>query len=517
MRTHDPDRDATAMNEVRRIASLESRGAWEQALDAWHGLIARTPDFMPARLGRAQAYLRSGRAAEAVADLDDLTARFPAAPGPWLALAVARSALGRHDDAIAAAENAVAAAPDHAVALLGLGDVLRQARRVEQASEAYSRAVALAPENVDALNKLATMRRMLGDTMGATTLLARALELAPTHPYVRVNAGTLALALHHWDEGRDRLLDALDDPALPADARKEAQDVLAMFEEGEALTPAVELAAETDDPTPIATALSGRKRLAAADPALVDLFGAMVDGLAGRSDLANRYARGRPRSSAWPAIEAHHHFLETRTREAIADSVNAVEQGVHASSDVGRDIEHYAGLVATCAAVIERMPRHPLDDDPIVFEALLRWVHARLVRHRRDRRPGCFKVGAFPRLALRGHSPRHPVHTQPTLGIVLRDLMPRLPDGPLRYAFLHVALVTLQPFADCNTRVASFLQNRLLAQGGWFPSLRPPRDDRGILNRTLADADLEPMIVALAAGSHEAEERDREWAAHGAA
>ena len=50
-----------------------------------------------------------------------------------------------------------------------------------------------------------------------------------------------------------------------------------------------------------------------------------------------------------------------------------------------------------------------------------------------------------------------------------------------------------------------------LAQGGWFPSLRPPSGDRQLLIHAHATADLDPMIASLAAGSHEAADRDREW------
>jgi hypothetical protein len=81
----------------------------------------------------------------------------------------------------------------------------------------------------------------------------------------------------------------------------------------------------------------------------------------------------------------------------------------------------------------------------------------------------------------------------------------------VRCAFLQVALVEMQPFDDCNTRVARFLQNRMLEQGGWFPSLRPPSGDRELLKHAHATADLDPMIASLAAGSREAADRDGEW------
>ena len=514
MPTPGSEQEDAVLREIRRIAALEGTGAWEQAVEAWNALVAREPEAPQASLGRAQAQLRAGRAADALADLESLTSNHPSVPAPGSALAHARAMLGRHEEAVAAAERAVSVAPDLLAAHVTLGDVCRQGRRGVEASAAYARAVDLAPENVEALNKLATMRRALGDRRGARILLQQALAIAPHHPYVRVNAGTMALALGHRDEGRALLSSALEDPKLPGDARREAADALAMLEEDAALTPAVQRAVTTHSPSAIASALSGRRRDTDADRTLVAQFDRMVERLSGRSNLTERFARGSPVASAWAAIEAHHHYRETRAREAIADSVAMVGRGGPASSAVERDIEHYAGLVGDCDVVLEKARCHPMDGgDPIEFEALMRWVHARLVWHRPDRRPGCFKLGTLPGSALRGLSRRQPAYTQPTFDVLLRDLLPRLPEGPVRVAFMHVAVVSLQPFNDCNTRVARFLQNRLLVQGGWFPSLRPARGDRILQEQALSTADLEPMIVSLAAGTHEAAERDREWRA----
>jgi len=183
-----------------------------------------------------------------------------------------------------------------------------------------------------------------------------------------------------------------------------------------------------------------------------------------------------------------------------------VQQGA-ATTSVERDVANYARLVngwRSCA--IET-------GDPIAFEAQVRWVHARLTQHRPDRSPGRFKIQGFAGLGKGALSTSRPNTTQATLDVVIREMMPRLPEGPVRCAFLQIALVEMQPFEDCNTRVGRFLQNRLLAQGGWFPSLRPPSGDRQLLIHAHATADLDPMIASLAAGSHEAADRDREWSA----
>lgn len=506
--SNPPRPEAVAL--IRRAAELDAHGASCEAVDAWTRAVEQAPDFLPALLALAQAQIRMGRPAEAIASLERGGAGTPDHPALWLALAVARSTLSLHDDAVAAAERAAALVPNHAAVQLGLGDVRRQARRPREALDAYARAVELEPGNVDALNRLATMHRATADIRNAEAVIERALALDPRHPYVRVNAGTLAMQYGDRERGRRLLAEALDDPRLPADARREAREALAMVDEAAEIEGPVALALSSGGPEPILSALRVRRRGTARDEQLIAFFGRVVDRNAGRTDAAARFARGCPRSTAWGAIEAHHHYLETRSREAIAATLGLLATPDRPRTQAEQDVEHYARAVDAAGG------RRFDEPDPIAFEALMRWTHAQLVRHRPDRKPGCFKLGGFQRLEMRGLSHRYPAFTQATLDAVVREFLPRLPEGPVRAAFLHVAVVTLQPFADCNTRVARLLQNRLLEHAGYFPSLRPPSGDRDLLTAVLATADLEPLLASLAAGSHEASQRDREWAAHGA-
>jgi tetratricopeptide (TPR) repeat protein len=496
---------APSLALLREAAAHDARGAWREAIDAWSRLVATSPDFVPAQVGLAQAQIRAGGASDALPALERVSALAPTRAPVWLALAVARSMLGRHDDAIAAAERAVAADPGHPSVHLGLGDVLRQAGRGEKAAAAYARAVDIAPGNANALNRFAAMIRAAGNETRADALLQRALAIAPRDPHVRVNAGTLALELGEVERGERLLRDAIDDPGLPRDAGRVATDALAMLDEARALANPVELAIASDDPAPIAEALRARPRGSTPDALLVAYFDRIVDRYAGRTDIAAGFARGMPCSPRWGAIEAHHHYRDTRTRAAITASVDLAARQGAATTPVERDVASYARLVDGWRS------RAVETGDPIAFEAQVRWVHARLTQHRPDRGPGRFKFGAFASFGRKALSTCRPASTQATFDVVMREMMPRLPEGPVRCAFLQVALVSMQPFHDCNTRVARFLQNRLLAQGGWFPSLRPPSGDRQLLIHAHATADLDPMIASLAAGSHEAADRDREW------
>lgn len=492
---------------LHRARALGAHNAWPEAVAAGSHLVDTAPGFLPAQFAFAQAHIRAGRPHDALPVLERLQSHAPYLPALWLALAVTNSMLGRHGAAIAAAERAVALAPELPAAHLGLGDVRRQAGLAEAASAAYARAVDLAPDDVDALNKLATMRRVLRDAAGARDLLERALALAPRHPYVRVNAATLALQSGEPEKARRELESALDDPDMPRDACAEAREALAMHEEDTALAAPIEQAVDSNAPAHLATALRARPRGSVPDETLVRFFRRIVERHEGQAGVSGRFARGAPRSSAWNAIEAHHHYRATRTPDAIERSV--VWVGSDGSDPIRKDLDvaHYARLVDdACVVAFD-------EKDPVEFEALMRWTHARLMRHRPERRPGKFKLGGYRLLGMHHLSDCNPTMTQATLDVVVRDLSPRLAEAPVRYAFLHIALVSMQAFADGNTRVGRFLLNRALTRAGFYPSLRPASGDRRILHIVETTADLEPLIASLAAGSHESAARDREWAA----
>lgn len=492
---------------LHRARALEGSSAWPEAVAAWSRLVDAAPGFLPAQLSLAQTQIRAGRPHDALPVLERLQPQAPDLPALWLALAVTNSMLGRHDAAIAAAERAVALAPELPAVHLGLGDVRRQAGHTEAASAAYARAVHLAPDDVDALNKLATMRRVLRDGTGAQEILERALALAPRHPYVRVNAATLALQSGELEKGKRELESALNDPGMPRDAYAEAREALAMLEEDDALAGPIEQAVDSNAPARLATALRARPRGGVPDERLVRFFRRIVERHERQAGVSGRFARGAPRSSAWNAIEAHHHFRSTRTSDAIGRDIGNV--GSEGSERTRKDLD-----VAHCARLVDDAGAVAFDErDPVEFEALMRWTHARLMRHRPERRPGKFKLGGYRLLGMHHLSDCSPTMTQATLDVVLRDLSPRLAEAPVRYAFLHIALVSMQAFADGNTRVGRFLLNRALTRAGFYPSLRPASGDRRILHIVEATADLEPLIASLAAGSHEAAARDREWAA----
>ncbi|CAG0994461.1 hypothetical protein BURK1_02449 [Burkholderiales bacterium] len=492
---------------AQRAASLDARGAFAEAVEAWSRTVERAPTFLPAQLGLAQAQIRAGMPADAVRVLERVTAHAPGMPAAWLALGVAHSMLGRHDTAVAAAERAAALAPGVAALQTGLGDVLRQADRLEDAARAYRSAVEAAPDDVDALNKLATTERTMRKLDAAEALLRRAHALAPRHPYARVNLGTLELERGRVDAGAALLRDALGDARLPADAREEASGALAMLAERSAMAGPIEEALAGDDPAPIAGAIRSLGRSQAVDRRLLADFARIAERHAGEPSADHRFASGAPVSAAWSALEAHHNFRLPRTSGAIAASVALVARADRAGSPEEIDVVRYARAVA------DARQGPPDEGDPVAFEAWLRWRHAQIAGHRPRTGPGQFKIINNVVRNARNVPRTPPARLRATLERMLADLAPRMPPGAWRIACVYMAVLEMHPFADANGRVMRLALNRLLIHAGLFPHLRPQGSDNRIIAAARVSGELEPLIEWLAAGSRYAAELDREWAA----
>lgn len=499
------------LNELtKRAQALESRGAFAEAVELWAIAALRAPAHLPLQLALAQARLRAGDPAGAISTLDRVVALAPGAPGAWLALAVARSMLGRHEEAVAAAERAVACAPRLAATHLGLGDILRQAGRLDAAAEAYAHAVAIAPEDPDALNKAAVIERLRRRLDEAEAMLRKAIARAPYHPYARVNLGTLLLERGRLAEG-EALLDAASRiPGLPPDARSEIADARAMLAERAVLADPLAAGSARDDPVPIVAGLRALRRTGAIDAALVRDLGRLAERIAALPPADATFATGTPRSSAWPALEAHHNVLASRDPEAIARSVTLVANPAQAATDADRDVLHYARAVVRSSAV------PPDDRDPEALEAWLRMRHAQLVTHRPALGPGQAKL-INNLIGTAAHIPRTaPTQLAATLRAIVTDLAPRVTAGAPRALFLYTALLEMHVFADANGRVMRLALNRWLASAGLFPHLRPSGTDALLLTHARVTGDMRPAFEWIAAGSRYAAALDREWAARDA-
>lgn len=83
------------------------------------------------------------------------------------------------------------------------------------------------PANLEVLFKFATLAQQTGDNEGAISALERMLLLDPNLPRVQLELGILYYRLRSYDMARTYLDLALKSPDLPADVRKQAEQVMA--------------------------------------------------------------------------------------------------------------------------------------------------------------------------------------------------------------------------------------------------------------------------------------------------
>ena len=170
-----------------------ARGDTGGAIARFGGALARVSDYVPARLGRAEALLLEDRLAEAIDDFDAAVAADPGLTGVRQRIAgleataltrqvtAAReaAAAGRDAEAKAVYERLIAASPESAFLHLELAEVERRVDGAGSALARLDRAVALDPDALDAWLLMADLYLATGDLERTEQALLRADAIAP--------------------------------------------------------------------------------------------------------------------------------------------------------------------------------------------------------------------------------------------------------------------------------------------------------------------------------------------------
>lgn len=142
-----------------------AEGQWVVARNAWNVVRATVPDFIAVYFDIADAYLRQGKAAEALVVLRAADNRWPGSLEVLNAVGVVQTSVGQLDEAIGQFEKALAAAPDDSSTRFNLGGAkeLRYVRSLRQ----------LPPAEPDRRDAIAEYRRV-AEASGAFSEAARA-------------------------------------------------------------------------------------------------------------------------------------------------------------------------------------------------------------------------------------------------------------------------------------------------------------------------------------------------------
>ncbi|CAK0775601.1 putative DUF563 domain-containing protein [Azospirillaceae bacterium] len=152
-------------------ALLLRRGAMQAAESAFAGALSIRPDFLAARINRANA-LRD---------------------------------LGRIEEAWDVCRDALAAAPDDLDALDAAAAILHRLDRLEQAQEACRRALALNPAHVRALANSGVIFSSLDQWESAIAAWRQAVSLAPDDPETWRDLGRALLRMKRFSEAEEAL------------------------------------------------------------------------------------------------------------------------------------------------------------------------------------------------------------------------------------------------------------------------------------------------------------------------
>jgi lipoprotein NlpI len=152
-RTKEPTRVAASADSSRR---RDRRGEPEPAEDG-AAAVEAVPEVAAVAYERALAAMRAEDWLTAQVELEQLTAEYPAYPGPYVNLAIVLMHDGHLDEARKALDGALAIDPGHAAANTQLGILLREQGKFEDAEQAYRRALATDPSHALAHYNLAVL------------------------------------------------------------------------------------------------------------------------------------------------------------------------------------------------------------------------------------------------------------------------------------------------------------------------------------------------------------------------
>ena len=209
-------------------------GQFDQAIQAYSGIINRNPNFDGAHNNRGNAYVGIGKYDKAIADYDRAVELKPDDADAYNNRGTAYSDKGDYDRAIADYDKAIVLDPDLSDAYYNRGIAYDAQGKYDKAIVDYDMAIALNPENANAYNNRGAVYADISEYVRAIADYDKAIEL---NPDLAVTYCTRGFAYHRKGEYARAILDydkaiALDpDDAVTYSNRGEAFLHLERWEE----------------------------------------------------------------------------------------------------------------------------------------------------------------------------------------------------------------------------------------------------------------------------------------------
>ena len=220
LRQHLKD-DPFDVAAIRMFAELAGRiGRYRDAENLLRRALELSPAFTAARANLALVLYRQNRPAEAIAELEQVTAEDPDNPGHANLAAAAFGRIGEFDEAIGLYEKVLEQAPNQPRVWMSFGHMLKTVGRQADGVAAYRQAIDLAPQLGEAwwsLANLKTVRFSADDITAMEQQLART-DLAEDDRFhldfalgkALEDRGAAAASFAHYAAGNDLRRAGLD-------------------------------------------------------------------------------------------------------------------------------------------------------------------------------------------------------------------------------------------------------------------------------------------------------------------
>jgi tetratricopeptide (TPR) repeat protein len=201
----DPKRLIDVDRLMMQGIELHRSGRSREAMDAYRQVIARRPDMALAYRRLAYIQWDLGAAAEAIATLQEATAKLGPDIETDIRLGTYYAETGNAKAALPLLERASTGDPGNTEALNALGIALARDGRPQEALATFERILQLDPRDAHALENIGTVHLQRGDIAAATSAFRQVLAEGPgtsrAHAGLGVVAsqqGRVAEAVQHW-------------------------------------------------------------------------------------------------------------------------------------------------------------------------------------------------------------------------------------------------------------------------------------------------------------------------------
>ena len=193
-----------------------SAGRAANAIAPLEEAVRREPNSPVAALGLADALTQTHQATRAVEVLKRALKAIPDDPLLWYQLGLAHSSAGRDTEEIAALEKSTALDPNLAEPHNALGEALAGTGDMARAEKEFLAALQVNPDMPDALGNEGHLLAARGDVAQAAFRFARAIEIKPKDAEVRTNYAVVLARMNRFEEAQRQIDAAVKlDPKSP--------------------------------------------------------------------------------------------------------------------------------------------------------------------------------------------------------------------------------------------------------------------------------------------------------------